>query len=72
MGTDEEYFCPTCRELVRNVRSGFGNSMSAVDDVPYVSMPIFRCEKCGTPVMKLSRSEGKRKLITEKGIVEID
>jgi len=68
-----EYFCPTCRKIVADVRSEFGQLASPGIAVALIGeLPVFVCRKCDAPVIELSRSKGKRKLITEKGIVEID
>jgi DNA-directed RNA polymerase subunit RPC12/RpoP len=67
-----EYFCPTCKKMVQ-ARSQFGQLVSpGLAAAPIGELPVFICKNCGTPVMELTKSKGKRKLITEKGIKEID
>lgn len=70
---DKEYFCTTCKKLVKEIKSDFGQMVSpGVATAPLGELPVFTCRKCGTPVMELTKSKGKRKLITESGIKEID
>jgi CTP:molybdopterin cytidylyltransferase MocA len=68
----KEYFCPTCKKIVKEIRSEFGQLTSpGLAAAPVGELPVFICKKCLTPVMELTKSKGKRKLITEKGIVEV-
>ena len=68
-----EWFCPTCRKLVTEIRSEFGQLISpGIATAAMGEFPVFVCRRCETPVMEMTKSVGKRKLITEKGIIEVD
>lgn len=68
----KEYFCPTCKKIVDEIKSEFGQlTPPGIAVAPVGELPVFICRKCATPVIELTKSEGKQKLITEKGIVEI-
>jgi DNA-directed RNA polymerase subunit RPC12/RpoP len=71
--SQKEYFCPTCKKIVKEIKSEFGQLTSpGLAAAPIGELPVFICRKCLTPVVELTKSEGKRKLITENGIVEIE
>jgi hypothetical protein len=68
----QEWFCPTCRKLVTDIRSEFGQMVSpGIAVAPMGEFPVFVCKRCETPVMEMRKRMGKQKLITEKGIIEI-
>ncbi|MBI4894259.1 MAG: hypothetical protein HY833_00790 [Candidatus Aenigmarchaeota archaeon] len=68
-----DWFCPRCKKFVAEVRSEYGSEMFPQLAGADIGMPsIFVCRKCDSPVVELTKSVGKRKLITEKGIIEVD
>jgi len=51
----KEYFCPSCRKIVKEVKSEFGSAWVATTG----ASPDYVCVKCDTNVVELTKSDGK-------------
>lgn len=59
----KEYFCPTCKKFVKEIRSEFGAKIMPTWNASAGELPVFVCDKCETPVMELTKSDSKTEVL---------
>lgn len=58
---EKEYFCPSCKKFVRNIRSEFGTKIMPSWISSAGELPVFVCDECDTPVMEFTKTDKKLK-----------
>lgn len=57
MKKKKEYFCPTCKKFVTEIKSEFGARVTPSFLYAGGELPTFVCRDCSSPVMEMEKIE---------------